>query len=265
MKLFKPFKINETLVQAVVHAPETFKFASALYQFVLEEGTHDYLDPAPNENLLFSSSPLTSLCTTPECSRPLSPTLQPTLILNNTTVATQAIPASKKRKNARNKEQSKKNKRRKRQEESISNPAAEEIEPPTNSFDKHAINMPYIQSAFSLQHDSPVASTAYMGLNDQSPEVDGGYWISDLVEQHGFTEVQWDGRTSTPVIDLEGTFCGLLAGRPDDAGEWDSTVQREAVHTIKKYRSKCSFTKKQRKGRRGNFPALTAGIAHGGG
>ncbi|KAK7464094.1 hypothetical protein VKT23_006255 [Stygiomarasmius scandens] len=253
------------LVQTAIHALETFKFTSALYQFVLEEGTRDYLDPAPNENSPFSSSPLTSLCTTPECSRPSSPVLQPTPILDGATVGTQPVSASKKRKNARNKEQSKKNKRRKRQEETISNPAAEEIEPPANSFDKHATNAPYIQASFSLQHESPVASTAYVGLNVESSNVNEGFWLSDLVQRHGFTEVQWDGRTSTPIIDLEGTFCGLLAGRPHDAGEWDSNVHPEATRAIKKSRNKCSFTKKQRKGRRGNFPALTAGVAHGGG
>ncbi|KAK7438740.1 hypothetical protein VKT23_017870 [Stygiomarasmius scandens] len=230
------------LVQTAIHALETFKFTSALYQFVLEEGTRDYLDPAPNENSPFSSSPLTSLCTTPECSRPSSPVLQPTPILDGATVGTQPVSASKKRKNARNKEQSKKNKRRKRQEETISNPAAEEIEPPANSFDKHATNAPYIQASFSLQHESPVASTAYVGLNVESSNVNEGFWQI------------WSN-------DTDSQKCSGTA----DAGEWDSNVHPEATRAIKKSRNKCSFTKKQRKGRRGNFPALTAGVAHGGG
>ncbi|KAK7441184.1 hypothetical protein VKT23_016665 [Stygiomarasmius scandens] len=161
----------------------------------------------------------------------------------------------------------KKNKQRKHQESS-GTVTAEEMQPPTNALAKHTQAAIPIPTLFSLEHDSPVSSTVYVGLRDEPTNQGshGEYSLKDLVRQNSrfkFDEIEWDGKTPMPILDSEQRLSGLLAGRPDDP-QWDK-CHRQGCRAISKLRSRCAFTKKQKKGRRGPFPALNVELSHGSG
>ncbi|KAK7438762.1 hypothetical protein VKT23_017893 [Stygiomarasmius scandens] len=214
--------------------------------------------------------PLSSLPSTPANSRSPSPApiARSTLLLTTECVSAPSgapISNTRKRKNQRNKLQSKKNKMQKRQKVG-GTLTAEENPPPSSSASKHVVDAPEIDSAFSLEADAQVASTTYIGHREGRLYDESGYFLWDLVgpeSEFGFQEVEWDGRTATPIIDKNGLVFGLLAGCPDNDSTWEATISA-AGKAIGKARSKCKFTQEQRHHRRGDFLALTTGISYGG-
>lgn len=71
-------------------------------------------------------------------------------------------------------------------------------------------------------------------------------------------------RTTHLLVDSEDRVIGILGGQPKNAEEWER-VCREAAEALENSRGSCSFSDKQVKHRRGAFPALAVGIAHGDG
>jgi hypothetical protein len=57
---------------------------------------------------------------------------------------------------------------------------------------------------------------------------------------------------------------GVCAGAPDNDETWLGVHQR-AAEILESARPKLSFDKKEKKHRRGKFPAIAIGISHGGG
>lgn len=70
-------------------------------------------------------------------------------------------------------------------------------------------------------------------------------------------------RTPGPLVDRNGVVIGVLVGRPDDAG-WDK-VMCDAAEALETSRLLGCFSAKEKAHKRGRFPALPAGISHGGG
>ncbi|KAK7434984.1 hypothetical protein VKT23_019889 [Stygiomarasmius scandens] len=225
-------------------------------------------------------SPLSSLPSTPGVSRSSSPvpfvnpthvivsanTDNPSPILASSASTPSTTSNAKKRKNACNKQKSKANKKHRRQEEG-GKLTAEENPAPASSVGKHVIDAPNIDAAFAFKNDVDVSSTAYVGYREGGLYDSEGYWLNDLVgpdSEFGFQEVQWDGRTTTPIVDKNGVVFALLAGQPDNDPTWDTCISA-AAKTLSKERSKCRFMEKQISHRRGEYPALTTGISYGGG
>ncbi|THU83783.1 hypothetical protein K435DRAFT_688889, partial [Dendrothele bispora CBS 962.96] len=69
--------------------------------------------------------------------------------------------------------------------------------------------------------------------------------------------------TPCPILDSEDRVTAFLAGQPRGQN-WKGVVE-EAASRIEETRGKVSFTKKQVEHGRGDFPAISAGFAHGGG
>ncbi|THU79338.1 hypothetical protein K435DRAFT_697978, partial [Dendrothele bispora CBS 962.96] len=70
-------------------------------------------------------------------------------------------------------------------------------------------------------------------------------------------------RTTRPILDKQGRVVAVLAGRPRSS-DWDALVQK-GTEEIARARNDLTFTRKQTEHSRGDFPAVTIGVAHGGG
>ncbi|THV00197.1 hypothetical protein K435DRAFT_657536, partial [Dendrothele bispora CBS 962.96] len=66
-----------------------------------------------------------------------------------------------------------------------------------------------------------------------------------------------------PILDKHGRVVAVLAGRPRSS-DWDSLV-KEGAEKIDRAREELSFTRKQTEHSRGDFPAISVGVAYGGG
>ncbi|KAJ3725335.1 hypothetical protein C8R42DRAFT_576377 [Lentinula raphanica] len=69
-------------------------------------------------------------------------------------------------------------------------------------------------------------------------------------------------RATIPFADSEGRVIALVTHPADPSIK---AAAEEAAELIQKTRSQASFTSKQKSSRRGNFPQLSVGVAHGGG
>ncbi|KAJ3898616.1 hypothetical protein F5879DRAFT_1012635 [Lentinula edodes] len=114
--------------------------------------------------------------------------------------------------------------------------------------------------------DAPVASTAYVGLQDEGVEGGGGtWWLKELIGPEAaerFELIEAKPGTTVPFVDADGRIYGL-AVYPDDPGI--KKCAQEAARLIQTERSRCSFSADQKEHRRGSFPALSTGVAHGNG
>ena len=70
-------------------------------------------------------------------------------------------------------------------------------------------------------------------------------------------------RIERAIVDKDGRIIAILVGQPADPG-WPS-AHRSAHAALQAARKRCRFPKKSTKHRRGDFPALSAGISYGGG
>jgi hypothetical protein len=69
-------------------------------------------------------------------------------------------------------------------------------------------------------------------------------------------------RTATAILDPEGRIIAALVGQPEEA--WEE-VNEGLSDAIREARAQCDFSKKDKKHRRGNFPAMAVGVSFGGG
>ena len=87
-----------------------------------------------------------------------------------------------------------------------------------------------------------------------------------LGPSYGFRYIWWDGITPRALVDAKGRVFGALAGRPQGAADWDENVHQPACSTFEKAATTCNFEHHAGElPRRGPFPALDAGVSHGGG
>ena len=70
-------------------------------------------------------------------------------------------------------------------------------------------------------------------------------------------------RIERAIVDKDGRIIAVLVGCPANL-DWPS-VHRSAHAALQAARKRCRFPKKSTKHRRGDFPALSAGISYGGG
>ncbi|KAI5824957.1 hypothetical protein K523DRAFT_314262 [Schizophyllum commune Tattone D] len=111
-----------------------------------------------------------------------------------------------------------------------------------------------------------VTKTGYTGMRDK-PAPHRVYQLEELVGPNSkfqFDLVTWEGRKARPFVDNGGTVFGLLAGRPDQAPDWDP-LMRDFADTIEDTRPHIRFKSHQLRHRRGPFPATPHGHSYGGG
>ncbi|KAK7447346.1 hypothetical protein VKT23_014056 [Stygiomarasmius scandens] len=280
VKLKGPRNPNEDNSRSHLAAPD-FCYPTTLLDFVIDEGRHDHLD-RPESPTVPPLSPLSSLTTTPQVSRSPSPIPSTSSLPSlshvsdsdsdskSLTTHGSALSKTQQRKKKRSKAQSKKNKKKKQvlkaQSDTPPDTTWHPKPPPSSSTRKHVVDAPQVGASFDFHDDSTPASTAYVGKREGQLYDSEGYWLHDLVGPGslGFKEVDWDGRTATPITDKNGVVFAVLAGRPDHDQSWDQCI-KEATKLVGKTRGKCSFTQEQRDHRRGRHAALTAGISYGGG
>ncbi|KAL1699670.1 hypothetical protein EV121DRAFT_215799 [Schizophyllum commune] len=111
-----------------------------------------------------------------------------------------------------------------------------------------------------------VTKTGYTAMRDK-PAPHRVYQLEELVgpnSEFQFGLVTWQGRKARPFVDNEETVFGLLAGRPDQAPDWDPLMQ-DFANTIEDTRPHIRFKPHQLHHRRGQFPATPHGHSYGGG
>ncbi|KAJ3817026.1 hypothetical protein F5880DRAFT_1632520 [Lentinula raphanica] len=162
----------------------------------------------------------------------------------------------------RMKASSKRNRKKRRQQPK----EVADIQPPENVAARFVEQNRALAGAFSLELDSPVASTSYVGLLDKEEAVETRAWrLAELVGPRAkelFTLVKAAPGRTVPISDSEGRVVALLVY---PANESIKTASEEAACLLRDLRSEASFTSKQKHHRRGNFPQISAGVAHGGG
>ncbi|KAJ7088354.1 hypothetical protein B0H15DRAFT_780823 [Mycena belliarum] len=110
--------------------------------------------------------------------------------------------------------------------------------------------------------DYPVTSTGWGGIREK-PVQPRTYSLEELQQDFGMKIVDWDGRSSRPLVDRESRIIGVLGGRPNDAGYLDLT--REAARQLEAQRENIKMHPGKAEGRRGTFTSASYGISFGGG
>ncbi|KAI5823488.1 hypothetical protein K523DRAFT_404023 [Schizophyllum commune Tattone D] len=111
-----------------------------------------------------------------------------------------------------------------------------------------------------------VTKTGYTAMRDQ-PAPHRVYRLDELVgprSQFHFDLVTWEGCKARPFVDNGERVFGLLAGRPDQAPDWDALME-DFARTIEDTRPLIRFKAHQLRHRRGPFPATPHGHSYGGG
>ncbi|KAJ3871362.1 hypothetical protein F5051DRAFT_433918 [Lentinula edodes] len=247
---------------------EGFDFKNALFRSVVAEGLRDHLDFQDSKKTFtyssgYASSALSSPPSSPTPSLPPSPKPPATTEPPHPEPSNAPITNSQKRKCERWKKSSKRNHKKRRIEAPPK--AAADIRIRTNPAERFAAGGSSFLSSFSMQ-DAPAASTAYVGLRDVGVEGGGRTWqLRELVGPGAADEFQLikcEAGTTVPFADAEGRVYGLVV-YPNDPGV--RKCAEEAARLIQSERSNCSFSAEQLEHRRGSFPALTTGVAHGNG
>ncbi|KAJ3758279.1 hypothetical protein EV360DRAFT_70449 [Lentinula raphanica] len=158
---------------------------------------------------------------------------------------------------------SKRNRKKRRQEAK----GAAEILPPENAPARFVEQNRAVVGAFSLESDSRVASTAYIGLPDKGlKDVEARAWrLAELVgpkAKEKFTLIKAAARRTIPIADSAGLVMALVVYPADESIKKAAKEGADLLHNL---RPEASFTFKQKHHRRGKFPQISAGIAHGGG
>ncbi|KDR65472.1 hypothetical protein GALMADRAFT_43520, partial [Galerina marginata CBS 339.88] len=126
--------------------------------------------------------------------------------------------------------------------------------PKARYFEKHVKHAPTVHTA----HDAKkikIASTGYIGVRGKNSAQT--FRLDELVGENSrfkFDLVEWDGITPTPIVDKNSLVVGALAGKPGSDPTWPD-VQLGASGHLDTARSRLVFDKKDKKHRRGNFPA----------
>ena len=276
----------------------------ALYGYI-DIGPVDSLDPAilkREYDLFFGSSPLSSPSPSPEPSRSASPTEPaPGIQAHRLCDALNSLPCSRPTsrnmkdrpkpclpvdahhdpepprsdKAARRRKKSHANRCRKRQEFRAQQDG--NSLPYANSH-KHIARAESITTSYDT-NTIPSASSGFISLPDTHDRGSKVFETKELLAGGKFRLIRWNGmcvsftysndsklnetRVTRAIVDKDGRIIAVLAGSPNDA-DWAS-VHRSAYAALQTARRRCRFPKKTTTHRRGNFPALSAGISFGGG
>ncbi|KAJ3827756.1 hypothetical protein F5880DRAFT_1451473, partial [Lentinula raphanica] len=158
---------------------------------------------------------------------------------------------------------SKRNRKKRRQEAK----EAAEILPPEHVSARFVERNRAVVGAFSLENDSRVASTAYIGLPDKGlKDVEARAWrLDELIgpkAKEKFTLIKASVGRTIPIADSVGLVMALVVYPADESIKKAAKEGADLLHNL---RPEASFTFKQKHHRRGKFPQISAGIAHGGG
>ncbi|KAJ7829017.1 hypothetical protein B0H14DRAFT_3465980 [Mycena olivaceomarginata] len=109
--------------------------------------------------------------------------------------------------------------------------------------------------------DYTVASTGWAGIRDKAKPREHG--LTELTDIFGMQIVEWDGKSSRPLVDQENRVIAVLGGRPNDAEYLRLTEQ--AADRLETARADPALRLDNHIGRRGPFPGISAGVSFGGG
>ncbi|KAF9018430.1 hypothetical protein BDP27DRAFT_1440217 [Rhodocollybia butyracea] len=253
--------VSQSLGVSAYVLQSKFDFSSALLQAIKVEGRLDYLDSDKPDPGFPVPSPPPSDHSSPLSSPPASP--QPplcSLAPEPSTSAPHDLPNKQKMKLQRGKVRSKKHRKRQRQEAPPK--SAEHIAARTNPAQRFVPANTAFQFTFSMDTDTPAASTSYVGLRDEG--IKGGKCaptLEALVAQ-GFTVIVAQPGATIPLAEAQGRVIGVVV-YPDDPTM--KKCAEEASKLIRDSQSSASFNAKQRDTHRGRFGQLNVGVAHGGG
>nr|VWO94421.1 Mitogen activated protein kinase kinase [Ganoderma boninense] len=127
----------------------------------------------------------------------------------------------------------------------------------------------HIHTDFSLAfEDVSVARTAFIAL-DQDDEFDPlEHSVETLIAEHGYSEIDWDGKEFIPILSADEHVLSSLVGRPDDEN-WDKEVNVAISDLFEEFRGVYHLQAKEKVHRRAgagsSFPAVSVGISYGGG
>ncbi|KAG6835186.1 hypothetical protein H0H93_004147 [Arthromyces matolae] len=97
------------------------------------------------------------------------------------------------------------------------------------------------------------------GIPDRKKE----YGVDELVSDHGFTEVYWNGREPMVLTDGEGNIWGVLAGKPSDPSFMKSAD--DALAFIIEKSKQAGLGEHADEHLRGDYPAFNVGYTYGNG
>lgn len=178
---------------------------------------------------------------------------------------------------AKRREKSHANRRRKRQE--VHAQQDKNALPYPNSH-KHIARAESVATSYDT-NTIPSASSGFVALPDRGDRGSKVHETRELLDGESFKLIQWNGtyvyvpfssaadsnsrvpRVVRAIVDKDGRVIAVLAGCPNDSN-WES-VHKSGHVALQSARKRCRFPKKARNHRRGNFPALSAGISFGGG
>ncbi|KAJ7789210.1 hypothetical protein B0H14DRAFT_3503280 [Mycena olivaceomarginata] len=109
--------------------------------------------------------------------------------------------------------------------------------------------------------DYTVASTGWAGIRNKAKPREHG--LTELTDIFGMQIVEWDGKSSRPLVDRENRVIAVLGGRPNDAKYLCLTEQ--AADRLETARADPALRLNNHIGRCGPFPGISAGVSFGGG
>lgn len=109
----------------------------------------------------------------------------------------------------------------------------------------------------------PVNSSGFGGLR-RKPPPDKRDAVA-LQHEAGFRYLGHNGDGTILVVDRHGRLLIVIGGRPRDKVRWKEEVEDEIVRAIEEGKVGVHFSKKEKKHKRGPFPATAIGVSYGGG
>ncbi|TFK61426.1 hypothetical protein BDN72DRAFT_936115, partial [Pluteus cervinus] len=84
---------------------------------------------------------------------------------------------------------------------------------------------------------------------------------AEELERKGFARITWDGKTPRPILDGDGRVFAVLVGQPDNPNF--ATSCDRVLSLMLQEGETVEFLRKDKRHRRGNFPAVNVGVMHG--
>ncbi|THU85929.1 hypothetical protein K435DRAFT_843047 [Dendrothele bispora CBS 962.96] len=140
--------------------------------------------------------------------------------------------------------------------------ASEGIPSTLESVDQKRVNSshPLMTSGYNVE-STRVGCNSWTGPRVEGEETPIS--LEDLIQKKNMTLCSWDGKSCRPITDSQERVIAVLAGRPETEN-WDGLMS-DAAMAIARTRDQLRFSDKQLNNGRGESPAVTLGVSHGGG
>ncbi|PPR02920.1 hypothetical protein CVT26_009775, partial [Gymnopilus dilepis] len=259
------FNFETSLFQGIIDAASaestTSPFGSALTSLATSRATSRHSSPLPS--LTPSPPPSRSASTPPPAPRASASNNAPAEDLpsvdSSATVKARTGDASRKQKlKRRNKDKSKGHRKKARLHSS-------EYTPVDQRAAAHLGSATIAATTFRSEN-IPIVKTGWLTRRTKGSKT--VYSLKDVIG-HGAKVKnmklrEWNGRTTLVIVDDKQRIIAICLGAPKHDETWED-VHRRAAEILESARDRLYFEEKDKKHRRGKFPALAVGISHGGG